>query len=243
MKTCFFIAPIGDDGSEIRHRSDLLLEYLLKPALHKRYDIVRADSIAEPGAITTQIIKIIADADWAVADLTGLNPNVVYELGIRHSLNKPAIQIMDQGQRLPFDLAGERTIFFKHDDIRSFERAKRLLIEATQMIEEEDFINSSPVSRAIDISNLLESSSGVGRQIAIVIQELLVLSKKVDDISSDQSTIEITVDGIASDISELNESIETWTPQRVPGKGLYIDDKHLIRLLEDIELHLRRLTK
>ena len=56
-KECFFIAPIGAEGSEERHRSDGLLEFIVDRAAQElELTAVRADQIAEPGQITIQVI-------------------------------------------------------------------------------------------------------------------------------------------------------------------------------------------
>jgi hypothetical protein len=60
MKTCFVIAPIGKPDSETRKRSDLVLEYVVTPALAAvGYKPLRADQISEPGVITHQVIQHI----------------------------------------------------------------------------------------------------------------------------------------------------------------------------------------
>jgi len=51
--------------------------------------VIRADKISEPGIITTQIIGHIVDAELVIADLTDKNPNVFYELAIRHAIRNP----------------------------------------------------------------------------------------------------------------------------------------------------------
>lgn len=71
---------------------------------------MRADQISKSGLITTQIINQIIECPLVIADLTGANPNVFYELAIRHATGKPYIQLIEQGHRLPFDIGGVRTI-------------------------------------------------------------------------------------------------------------------------------------
>lgn len=51
---------------------------------------LRSDEIAKPGRITDQIIDSIRNADAIIADLTGNNPNVMYELGYAHALSRSA---------------------------------------------------------------------------------------------------------------------------------------------------------
>lgn len=109
---CFFIAPIGPDGSEERNRSDGVLEFIVaRAASELGLQAVRADQLAEPGQITLQVIEHVLGAKAAVADLTGRNPNVYYELAIRHTAKLPTVLICEQGEELPFDIAQMRTIF------------------------------------------------------------------------------------------------------------------------------------
>lgn len=50
---CFFIAPIGADGSETRHRSDGVRDYIVKPAMQEfGLTVLRADDLKKPGQIT-----------------------------------------------------------------------------------------------------------------------------------------------------------------------------------------------
>ena len=123
-KTCFVASPIGDEGSPVRDRSDIVLEYVIAAALEPMgYTINRADQLAVSGAITTQIISHLVTADVAVFDLTGNNANVFYELAIRHAANKPYVQLND-GSTIPFEIAGYRTIAVNHQDVRSLAKAK-----------------------------------------------------------------------------------------------------------------------
>ena len=84
-------------------------------ALEDKYDLVVAHRISEPGSITKQIITEIYSAKLVVANLTNRNPNVMYELALRHSLGKPVIMIAEKGTPLPSDIVMERTIFYQND--------------------------------------------------------------------------------------------------------------------------------
>src|ERR1051325_300073 len=89
-KACFVIGPIDKPGTEVRRRSDNLLHYIIKEVLMAeplKFDAVeRADEMATPGLITNQVIERVVNADLVVADLAGLNPNVMSELALRHAL-------------------------------------------------------------------------------------------------------------------------------------------------------------
>lgn len=112
---CFIITPIGDDTDPIRRHIEGIIDAALRPALEDKYDLVVAHRISEPGSITKQIITEIYSAKLVVANLTNRNPNVMYELALRHNLGKPVIMIAEKGTPLPSDIVMERTIFYQND--------------------------------------------------------------------------------------------------------------------------------
>ncbi|MDT7857802.1 hypothetical protein RQM47_14215 [Rubrivirga sp. S365] len=95
--TCFYITPIGEDGSEHRQHSDLFLRHIVEPALEEfGLRVVRADHIGKPGMITGQVIEHIVKSRLVVADLSYHNPNVFYELALRHATRRPTVQIIQR---------------------------------------------------------------------------------------------------------------------------------------------------
>jgi hypothetical protein len=77
----------------------------------------RADDIAEPGRISDQIIASIRRADAVVADITGRNANVLFELGYAHALGVPAIVINQEVEDAPFDIKDWRAIAYQTDQL------------------------------------------------------------------------------------------------------------------------------
>ncbi len=115
---CFYITPIGEDGSEERKHSDLFLSYLIEPALRGlKLTVVRADQIGNPGLITSQILEHILKCRLCIVDLSYHNPNVFYEMAIRHASNRPIVQICRKRDRLPFDVGQVRTVIIDDSDI------------------------------------------------------------------------------------------------------------------------------
>lgn len=121
-KTCFVIMAIGDQSVDDRivASSELKCKYddLIKEAIVKarpRLDVARADDIALPGTITTDIVTRIMHSDYVVADVTYPNPNVFYELGLRHACRTGTVIIKDkEGPRVPFDIAHLRYIEYEN---------------------------------------------------------------------------------------------------------------------------------
>jgi hypothetical protein len=117
---CFYIAPIGDEGSEARKHSDLFLGSIVEPALEPfQLQVIRADSIDKPGTITRQIIEYIMRSRLVIADLSFHNPNVFYELALRHAVKLPIVQLIRTVDKVPFDVNQMRTIQIDTTDIYS----------------------------------------------------------------------------------------------------------------------------
>ena len=117
---CFVIGPIGDKFADvgtserdIYEEAAKVLEEVIEPACGA-FGIkpIRADAISQPGEIPDQAFSLLRDVDLVIADLTDANPNVMYELGLRHTRNKCTIQLGERA-RLPFDVSAIRTIQFK----------------------------------------------------------------------------------------------------------------------------------
>ncbi len=116
--SCFYITPIGDEGSEERKHSDLFMGALIEPPLAEfGLKLVRADRIGEAGMISRQVIEYIVYSRLVIADLSFHNPNVFYELALRHSTRKPIVQLCRAADKLPFDVGQVRTIVVDTADI------------------------------------------------------------------------------------------------------------------------------
>jgi hypothetical protein len=136
-ESCFVISPIGEAGSEDRERSDKVLKYIISPAAKAcGYSTIRADQISRPGIITSQIIQHLAQDPLVIADLTGQNANVFYELAVRHMVRKPVVQIIHAREKIPFDVSQLRTIEYDHRDLESAERCREELIRQIRAIQE-----------------------------------------------------------------------------------------------------------
>jgi hypothetical protein len=178
-KHCFVIAPIGGDGSPERQRSNLVLRHIITPvAVECGYTepIFRADQISRPGLITNQIIGHLLNDDLVVADLTGKNPNVFYELAIRHATRKPMVQLIQAGEDIPFDVAETRTIQVDHRDLDSVAACKVELKKQIVAVEKDPNLVDTPLSVVVD----LQSSRGDQNPVEKI---LLQLMDRVNELS------------------------------------------------------------
>lgn len=181
--SCFVIAPIGEPNSEIRKRSDQVFKHILQPASKEcGFEAIRADQIEEPGIITDQVIHHIIEDPVIIADLTGRNPNVFYELAIRHVLRKPYVQVIQAGEEKPFDVAGIRTIEVNHRDLDGAQSAKEDIIRQINSVKREGYEVKSPISITVDLEVLRQSGNPEQRQIADILAAITEVRSGISSI-------------------------------------------------------------
>lgn len=149
MRQAFVITQLGDQGSQVRTWADDVLKHIRAPAAQAHeLAVVRADQIAVPGTITEQIAQGIADAEVVIADLSGRNVNVYYELGLAHAWRKPTVLLVDVVASLPFDLSHERVISLGPGQLaaRSAAEAVQSLTDAIGAVLTSDYRPTAPAS-------------------------------------------------------------------------------------------------
>lgn len=153
VKECFIITPIGSVGSEIFNKTEGLIQSVLSPVLKKFGFIpIPAHYINKSGSINKQIIDKIVNCDLVIANLTGVNPNVMYELAIRHSFGKSIITMAERGTKLPFDIVDQRTLFYD-DSMKGVDEIKPMLENAIEVCLSNDEVEqkiSNPIYDALN---------------------------------------------------------------------------------------------
>jgi len=109
-ETCFVIMPFGSWFDN--YFSEIYQPAILNAGLIPK----RADDIYRPSTIVQDIWNYTQGARLVLADLTGKNANVFYELGLAHALAKPAILVTNSMDDVPFDLRALRVIEYNKND-------------------------------------------------------------------------------------------------------------------------------
>jgi O-acetyl-ADP-ribose deacetylase (regulator of RNase III) len=125
-RECFVIMPFGEkkdaDGKTIDFDKfydeciyDAITGEPMRKAKGPPLECIRCDKIAQAGWVHHQMISHIYDAEVAVVDLSTLNPNVFYELGVRHALRRTVtVLLCREGTKIPFNIGGFKTIKYNY---------------------------------------------------------------------------------------------------------------------------------
>jgi hypothetical protein len=170
---CFVIMPFGNPqiDTEQARKLDLIYSQWIKPTVEAIKDnnaqclmCHRADKELRPEEIITHIIENLISSDIVIADLSGRNPNVFYELGVRHAVNNNTILIADSFEDIPFDLRGLRTIIYSYEPEHML-RLKSSLDQAIyEILREPDKIDN-PVRRFLynrEVDKLIKQTAPPG---------------------------------------------------------------------------------
>ncbi len=118
---CFLIMPFKDSLRNVYDAIESLVEGQCG------LKCVRPDKASGSNRITGDIWNSINESRFVIADLTGRNPNVFYEVGMAHARNKPVILIAQNPETdIPFDVRGIRYIHYNADNLGEL---KEVLLE------------------------------------------------------------------------------------------------------------------
>lgn len=127
-QTCFVLMPFQEPFTRYFAK-------IVKPAVENcGLYAVRGDSLFTPTAIMDDVWNGIRSARILIAELTGRNPNVFYELGLAHAISKPVVLIAQGIEDVPFDLRGIRVLLYDKDNPEWGEELKTKLIRAIREV-------------------------------------------------------------------------------------------------------------
>jgi O-acetyl-ADP-ribose deacetylase (regulator of RNase III) len=136
-KKCFVIMPFGKkkdiDGLEVDF-DHVYHELIYKAVKELGVDCERCDEIIGTGSIHKKMFRGIFDADVSVVDITSLNPNVFYELGVRHALHKYVTLVIRRNSslRIPFNINGLTILGYDIDSADQLESGRKKIRDHIQ---------------------------------------------------------------------------------------------------------------
>jgi len=226
-KTCFIITPIGKPTDPIRRHIDGVVQGI-KDAIGGEFDVIVAHEMFDIGSINRQVLEQIYTSDLVIANLTNLNPNVMYELAFRHSVGKPAIVIAEVGTVLPFDVKDERA-FEYINDYMGLKSLGKTLCACIAKIDFGDETPRSPIHAMVQ-GFLLEQqvmSTAKGDEMKEILQMLLQKFESLENYSTKSPT---TVDSQLGKNYMPNEKYRNMFGVELNGYGCERVDLYLAQL-------------
>lgn len=152
-KICFVIMPISDHPDYATGHFKRVYEYIIKPACQKAgYEAIRADDTVKTNDIVSDIIRKIIDSDMAICDMSSRNPNVFYELGLRHAFNLKTTLIKDKRTPRAFDISGLRSV--EYDESLRVDEVEKAIAALAGAITETEKMNSEEPNSTIQLLGL-----------------------------------------------------------------------------------------
>lgn len=207
-RTCFVIMPISDHPDYASGHFKRVYEYIIKPACQKAgYEAIRADDTVKTNDIVSDIIKKIIDSDMAICDMSSRNPNVFYELGLRHAFNLKTTLIKDKKTIRAFDIAGLRSV--EYDESLRVDEVEKAIEAIADAIEETQKMTSEEPNSTIQLLGLsapakkveLKTMSGEN---AAIMGEIRSLRNDIDNMQRSYMR--------ARPIRKINEESRTEDP-------------------------------
>ena len=143
-KKCFVIMPFsGAETIQTKEDWDNIYENLFIPAWQENN--CRCERTGVPrGSITKDIIERLFSSDVVFADLTDSNPNVMYELGVRHAFRKPSMMVKQKGAKIPFDI-DDYVVHDYEDSTKGLTELKNLISIFLDDLEKQPNKGDNPV--------------------------------------------------------------------------------------------------
>lgn len=189
---CFIIMPIADmPGYETRH-FDRVYNHIIKPACIKAgFEPVRADDVTNSNFIVLDILRKIVEYDIAICDLSGRNPNAMYELGLRQAFNKKTVLIKDEKTINPFDVQAFRHV--EYDSSLRIDNAYSNINSITKALTSTFQADNDEVNSIVQLLKIQPASVGektvLSTQDTLIFEAIQEISKKIDSSMRTENSI------------------------------------------------------
>lgn len=151
-RLCFVLMPFKDDMKEVYWQA-------IKPACESaNFTALRVDEVKGVYNINKKIIENIFSSDAIIADLTGSNPNVFYEMGVAHAIGNKTIMIIQRKEKVPFDVSTYHAIHYEQSE-SGLQELKTNIAEFLACIDEWRTSPTNPVQDFKPFDALVPASS------------------------------------------------------------------------------------
>lgn len=194
-KKCFVIMPIADILGYDTGHFNRVYHHIIKPACEMSgFEPIRADDINSSNMIVVDILKKIVESDLAICDLSGRNPNVLYELGLRQAFNKKTVLIKDNKTENIFDVQGFR--YAQYDSALRIDNVKNEITKFSSALKD-TYAATGDINSIVQLLEIepakIDTKTELTASDTVLFRAINELTKKVEKLSHD-TTIDINAD-------------------------------------------------
>lgn len=236
-KRCFVIMPISDMEEYDTGHFNRVYNHIIKPACIKSgFTPIRADDVVSSNYIVIDILSKIIESDIVICDLSGRNPNVLYELGIRQAFSLPTVLIKDIKTNKIFDIQGLRYVEYNH--ALRIDSVEKEIDDISKAIQETEKAHGKDVNSLIQLLGVkpasLPSKVELSSETSVVLSAIKDLSNRITSLEIGQRkninilpkrVVDKKLIQISDDLFEINNE------QVRLGDTLYIDTKEIGQLI------------
>lgn len=154
---CFVMMPISDGQNYDPGHFNRVYEHLFKPAIEAAgFNYERADDITKTDYIVVSIVKKIIDAEMVLCDMSSRNPNVLYELGLRHAYQKKVVLVKDTKTEKIFDVQGLR--YTEYDGTLRVDTVQKDIIKIKESLEKTYSDKDSSINSIVQLSGIVAAT-------------------------------------------------------------------------------------
>jgi hypothetical protein len=181
--TCFVLMPISDiSGYETGHFARVY-EHLIKPSvIEAGYKPIRADDTNKTDYIVVGIIQKIVESAMVICDLSARNPNVMYELGIRHAFNKPVTLIKDKKTDKVFDIQGLR--YVEYDESLRIDSVQKEMAKISAAVKETANANPNSFNSVVHLAGIKAAEVPAGQTVSpdtqLLLSAIAAVERRID---------------------------------------------------------------
>lgn len=192
-KTCFVIMPNSDVSGYEPDHWNLVFSLLIEPVCRGLdFDVTLEAKVHQSHNIVLDIVRRLAKSDLVICDLSSVNPNVMYELGVRHVYELPVVLLKDERTRDVFDVSGIRYCNYdsslRHDLVEKAREALRKFIE-NETEQTSSSVPTSPVT-------ILGLHKQIARRPSGEEPRVTLLQADVESLRSQVSSLTANVDAL-----------------------------------------------
>lgn len=184
---CFVLMPISDVAGYDSGHFGRVYEHLIKPSIiNAGFTPIRSDDTTKTDYIVVGIIQKIVESEMVLCDLSARNPNVMYELGIRHAFNKPVALLRDKKTDKIFDIQGLRTI--EYDDSLRVDSVQKDQKKIMDSIKETAAADENSINSVVQLAGIKAADVPRGQTISpdtqLLLSAIASLDKRLDSVEN-----------------------------------------------------------